>query len=92
MPPPALLQALSCRHQSDLGTGTQGRVLEPLQVGVEFFQIDLHGRRDEDFVVGFGGGVVLHRVGVITGGQQVGKGELAVVVPLSSRNDDSLCF
>ena len=29
---------------------------------------------------GLGGGVVLHRVGVITGGQQVGKGELAVVV------------
>mgnify|MGYP007134714355 FL=1 len=47
------------QNVDDLVAVVQGRVLEPLQVGVEFFQIDLHGRRDEDFVVGGFGHLVL---------------------------------
>ena len=47
------------QNVDDLVVVVPGRVLEPLQVGVEFFQIDLHGRRDEDFVVGGFGHLVL---------------------------------
>ena len=47
------------QNVDDLVAVVPGRVLEPLQVGVEFFQIDLHGRRDEDFVVGGFGHLVL---------------------------------